>query len=137
MAYVAKSSTSTARLFVVTQPSTSDIIVHFNGEWIANSGASAHMTHSSHLENYKSLPSTVRIGDDSSLSVIGVGNVPFGDASLKEVLHVPQLSTNIVSNSKPTSKGLGVYFDEDVIEVINRQSLSLVAMGIIVMACIT
>ena len=109
VAYVAKSSTSTARSFVVTQPSTSDIIVHSNGEWIADSGASAHMTHSSsHLENYKSLTSTVRIGDDSSLSVIGVGDVPFGDASLKEVLHVPQLSTNLFSISKATSKGLGV-----------------------------
>ena len=88
------------------------------------------MTHSSsHLENYKSLTSTVHIGDDSSLSIIGVGDVPFGDASLKEMLHVPQLSTNLFSISKATSKGLGVYFDEDVIEVIDRQSLSLVANG--------
>ena len=55
--------------------------------------------------------------------------IPFGDASLKEVLHLPKLSTNIFSIFKATSKGLGVYFDEDVIEVIDRQSLSLVANG--------
>ena len=130
VAYVAKSSSSTACSFVVSQPSTSDIIVHSNGEWIADSGASTHMTHSSsHLENYKSLTSTVRIGGDSSLPVIGVGDVSFGDASLKEVLHVPQLSTSLFSISKATSKGLGVYFDEDVIKVIDCQSFSLVANG--------
>ena len=84
---------------------------------------------SSHLENYKSLTSTVCIGDNSSLPIIGVGDVPFGDASLKEVLHVLQLSTNLFSISKATSKGLGVYFDEDVIDVIDRQSMSLVANG--------
>lgn len=88
------------------------------------------MTHSySHLENYKSMTSMMYIGDDSSLSIIGVGDVPSGDAFLKEVLHVPQLSTNLFSISKAMSKGLGVYFDEDVIEVIDCSSLSLVANG--------
>lgn len=71
----------------------------------------------------------MRIGDDSSLPVIGVGDVPFGDASLKEVLHVPQPSTNLFSISKTTSKGLEAYFDEDVIEVTDNSSLSLIANG--------
>ena len=47
VAYVVKASSSSTRALVVTQPSTSDVLVHSNGEWIADSGASAHMTHSS------------------------------------------------------------------------------------------
>ena len=130
VAYVAKSSSSSSCALVVSHSTTLDIIVHLNGKWIANSGASSHMTHSSsHLENYKSLASLVCIGDDSSLLIIGIVNVPLGDASLKEVLHVPRLTTNLFSISKATSKGLGVYFDDDVIEVIDRQSLSIVVNG--------
>ena len=71
----------------------------------------------------------VHIGDDSSLLVVGVGDVSIGDASLKNVLHVPNISTNLFSIYKATSKGLWVYFDDDVIEVIDQKSLSLVANG--------
>ena len=85
--------------------------------------------HSSHFENYKSITSSVRIGDDSTLSVDGVGDIVFGDASLHDVVHVPRMSKNLFSVSKATSKGLGVYFDDDVVEVIDRSSLSIVAHG--------
>ena len=69
------------------------------------------MIHSStHLENYKSMSSIVRIGDDSSLPVVIVGDVSIGDASLKDV---PNISTNLFYISKATSNGLGVYFDDD------------------------
>ena len=138
VAYVAKScsspsplSSTNAQYFVVIlQPTTQDLKDHSQGEWIANSSAFTHMTHSStHLENCKSMSLIVRIGDDSSLLVVGVGDVSIGNASLKDVLLMPNISTNHFSISKATSKGLGVYFNDDVVEVIDRQSLSLVAHG--------
>ena len=105
---------------VISQPTTQDLAKHSQGEWIANSGASSHMTHSfTHLENYKSMSLIVHIGDDSSLPVVSIDDVYIGDASLKDVLHVPSISTNLLSISKATSKGLGVYFDDDVNEVID------------------
>ena len=123
------SSTHAQSLVVISQPTTQDLKEHSHGEWIANSSASTHMTHSStYLENYKSMSLIVRIGDDSSFPMVGVGDVSIGDASLKDALHVPNISTNIFSISKATSKGIGVYFDDDVIEVID-QSLSVVAHG--------
>ena len=112
------------------EPTPQDLEDLSKGEWIADSVASIHMTHSSsHFENYKSISSKVRIGDGSSLSVVSIGDISFDDASLHDVLHVPSISTNLFSISKATSKGLGVYFDDDVIEVIDRQSLSLIAHG--------
>lgn len=128
--FTSSSSSPTQSHVVISQPRTQDLEDHSKGEWIADSGASTHMTHSSsHLENYKSVTSSMRVGDHSSLLVIGIGDISFGDASFKEVLHVPQLSTNLFSISKATSKGLGIYFDDDVIKVIDCQSLSLIANG--------
>ena len=97
-------------------------------EWIVDSRASAHMSHTSTLmANYKASSSQVQIGDDSLLSVQGTRDIVYGDASLTDVLHVPHLSSNLLSISKATSKGLGFYFDDEVVEVIDRSSLSLVA----------
>ena len=39
-----------------------------------------------------------------------------------DILHVPKISTNLFSVSKSTSKVLGVYFDDEVIEVVDRSS---------------
>ena len=61
--------------------------------------------------------------------VQGTGDIVHGDASLTDILHVPHLSSNLLSISKATFKGLGFYFDDEVVEVIDRSSLSLVAHG--------
>ena len=135
MAHVATSSKSSTPSIasthvVISSPTSHDLEEHMKEEWIADSGASAHMSHTSTLmENYKASSSQVQIGDDSSLSVQGTGDIVYGDASLTDVLHVPHLSSNLFSISKATSKGLGVYFDDEVVEVIDRSSLSLVAHG--------
>lgn len=69
-----------------------DLDSHAKDEWIADSGASSHMTHSSSLlENHKSISSSVHIGDASSLPVISVGDISFGDAILHKVPHVSKL----------------------------------------------
>ena len=60
----------------------------------------------------------MHIGDDSTLPMVGMGDISLGDAVLHDVLHVPKISTNLFSVSKATSKGLGVYFDDEVIEVV-------------------
>ncbi|MCO5595838.1 hypothetical protein L7F22_049889 [Adiantum nelumboides] len=115
---------------VISSPSSSELEDHLKEEWIADSGVSAHMTNSSStMTNYKDSASHVRIGDDSSLAMHGFGDLSFGNASLHDVLHVPHLTSNLFSISKVTSKGLGVYFDDEVVEVIDHTSLSLVAHG--------
>ena len=105
VAYVARSShsppslsSSSACSFVaISQPSSQALEEHSKGEWIADSGASTNMTHSSsHFENYKSISSQVRIGDDSSLSVDGIGDISFGNASLHDVLHAAELAQTLL-----------------------------------------
>ncbi|MCO5548054.1 hypothetical protein L7F22_001510 [Adiantum nelumboides] len=132
VAYVACKSLPSTHVsnVLISSPSSKELEEHVKEEWISNSGASAHMSHSSsHMEDYKASSSHVRIEDDSSLSVLGMGKVTFGDASLHDLLHVPHLSSNLFSISKATSKGLGVYFDDEVVEVIDRASHSFVAHG--------
>ena len=81
------------------------------------------MSHcSTSMEPYRSLSSSVHIGDDSTLHVVGMGGISLGDAVLHDVLHVPKISTNLLSISKATSKGLSVYFDDEVIEVVDRST---------------
>ena len=51
-----------------------------------------------------------------------MGDISLGDAVLHDVLHVSKISTNLFSISKATLKGLGVYFDDEVLEVVDRSS---------------
>ena len=49
---------------VISTPSSQDLEVAAKGEWIGDSGASSHMSHSStSMEHYRSLSSSVHIGD--------------------------------------------------------------------------
>ncbi|KAJ9543952.1 LOW QUALITY PROTEIN: hypothetical protein OSB04_023659 [Centaurea solstitialis] len=72
--------------------------------WIIDSGATYHMTHSSkRFSTYSPCPSNKKIStaDGSLTTVAGKGDVqisPF--ITLKNVLHVPKLSTNLVSVKK-------------------------------------
>ena len=74
--------------------------------WIVDSGASDHMTsHSNLFSSYTpcSGRQKVKIADGSLSSVAGKGSIPISkNISLQSVLHVPNLSCNLISISKLT-----------------------------------
>ena len=50
-------------------------------------------------------------------------------ALLQDVLHVPRISANLLSVYRITKQDYGVYFDSSVLEVIDTNSLQIVASG--------
>ncbi|KAI3459866.1 hypothetical protein Pfo_016529, partial [Paulownia fortunei] len=78
----------------------------FANSWIMDSGATDHMTHSSQkFSTYNPCPSNRKIttADGSLTTVAGIGDVPISPTLiLKNVFHVPKLSTSLVSIQKLT-----------------------------------
>ena len=76
------------------------------GTWIVDSGATDHMTQSSHgFISYNPCPSNKKIAtaDGTLVTVAGQGGVVINqNFILKNVLHVPKLSANLVSIHKLT-----------------------------------
>ena len=77
-----------------------------SGFWILDSGATDHMTGTSQLfSSYKPVAGNfkVKIADGSYANVAGKGPIPLSsNLTLKDVLHVPTLSYNLLSISKFT-----------------------------------
>ena len=74
--------------------------------WIVDSGASDHMTGCHELfSTYNPCPGNlkIRIADGSLSSVAGKGNIKLSNMTLFSVLHVPNLTCNLVSISKLTN----------------------------------
>ena len=73
----------------------------FVNSWIIDSGATDHMTHSSHkFSTYTPCPSTRKIAtaDGSLITIAGIEDIKISPSfTLKNVLHVPKLSTHMVS----------------------------------------
>ena len=78
----------------------------FRNAWILDSGATDHMTHSSnHFKTYTPCPSSrkITVADGTTTTVAGLGDVQVNsNLILKNVLHVPRLSTNLISIHKLT-----------------------------------
>ena len=74
----------------------------FRNAWILDFGAIDHMTHNpDQFKTYLPSPSNRKIvvADGTTTTVAGIGDVQVtSNLVLKNVLHVPQLSTNIASN---------------------------------------
>ena len=95
-----------------------------SGSWIVDSGATSHMCTGRELfSDYDMMakPGQVSVGDGRVLKVVGCGKVHLlmrlpGDkvkkCVLHDVLHVPDLSCNLVSVSKASGKGKVAEFDE-------------------------
>ena len=102
-------------------------------EWVLDSGATHHMGASrEHLLSVK--PSHVPyiyVGNDTQVEVEGKGNVELDNGVFKDVLHVPNLSTNLLSIYQITHYGCGdkVEFLPDTIVVKNLKDDSMVAIG--------
>ncbi|XP_071919974.1 uncharacterized protein [Coffea arabica] len=95
--------------------------------WILDSGATDHMTHiSNKFKTYSPCPSNRKIvvADDTTTIVTGIGDVQVTPKLvLKNVLHVPQSSTNLISVKK-LAKDLAdsIIFDESCCDFQDRGS---------------
>lgn len=88
-------------------------------EWYVDSGASSHMTPN---KNYISNVNNSSIGhiisaNNAKLKVMNSGNVTLSlnenEMNLKNVLHVPELSANLLSVSAIASSGKSITFDKN------------------------
>lgn len=79
-----------------------------NGIWVVDSGATDHMTNSSHnLSTYTPCPGNKKIKtvDGTLISIAGKGTVkPTPTMTLHSVLHVPKLSVSLLSIKQVTSQ---------------------------------
>ncbi len=100
--------------------------------WIVDSGATCHMCNfRKQFVSYNKLvkPENVVIGDGRSLKAIGRGsvrllmNLPDGTqlCKLRDVLHVPGLSYNLVSVSKASEVGKVTHFDKAGCWILNGE----------------
>ena len=86
-------------------------------------------------EQFSSLkPSNVPyiyVGNDTQVEVQGKGNVELDNGIFKEVIHVPNLSTNLFSIYQITHYGCGnkVQFLPDIVVVKNLKDDSMVVVG--------
>jgi hypothetical protein len=99
--------------------------------WIIDSGASHHMA--AKEEVFSSLSPCSRppilMGDDTPVAVAGEGRVELHNGSFENVLHVPNLSMNLLSVYQITQKGKKVEFTSDSVSVIDMHDNSIIAIG--------
>lgn len=76
--------------------------------WVADSGCTNHMTPYKDLfENYEEITDgNVYLADDTTLKVIGKGNISTKYGTLKEVWYVPKLKQNLFSITAVAAKGI-------------------------------
>ncbi len=106
-----------------------------NGRWIVDSGASSHMTAERPLlVDYKEFeqPIIVRIGNGRAMSAIGKGRVDLQmllpkkatyNVQLTDVLHVPGLTTNLLSVRAVNDKGKECLFKDGQCHIYCRGTL--------------
>ena len=99
-------------------------------EWILDSGATYHM---GSLKRYfsslkKSNVPHIFVGNDTQVDVKGKGQIEMENGELKDVLYVPNLSTNLLSIYQITLYGGGnkVEFLPDLVMMCNLKYDSLV-----------
>ncbi|GKV26776.1 hypothetical protein SLEP1_g36011 [Rubroshorea leprosula] len=91
-------------------------------EWILNSGCSFHVCpRRDWFETYKLATSTMALGDDTMLPIVGIGNIRIkmydGMVRTFEVRHVPDLKKNLISMSELDFKGCRYSCESGVLKV--------------------
>jgi len=92
--------------------------------WMLDSGATHHMTpFKSDFATYAQCNGTVKLGDVSSTSQIGVGTVVFKSRqgikiSLSNVLHVPNIATWYLSTQELMEKGAQISMDKGAVRIL-------------------
>lgn len=97
-------------------------------DWIVDSGATSHMCNDiKWFHNIVKCNKTVCVADGSPMICLGYGEVhiPFKNRTqvVTDVLLIPNLSTNLISVSKLSEKGLSVVFARKVCQVFKGDSL--------------
>ena len=102
-------------------------------DWLVDSGASAHMCSDSALfvDYQQCTPTSVTIGDGTEIHAVGLGTVELwllvdGVARrglLSDVLHVPDLATNLFSVSRATQQGYVAHFTADGCRILSRDGV--------------
>lgn len=84
-------------------------------KWIMDSGTTSHMVNNKkYLKDLKKEQTTVGVTKvNESMKSIGKGSVILRTCILKDVMYVPELSTNLLSVSAITRSGGKVLFTED------------------------
>jgi hypothetical protein len=85
-------------------------------EWVIDSGANRHMSHNK--EKFVILDNDCTkekffLGDDTTLDVIGTGNVSIEDGVFNNVMLVPNLKSNLLSVIQIANQGYKVEFYKD------------------------
>ena len=102
-------------------------------EWAIDSGATRHMSHNKEkfviLDN-DCTKEKIFLGDDTTLDVIGIGNVAIEDGVFNNVMLVPNLKSNLPSVIQIANQGYKVEFYKDkcLIKDINS-NYKVVASG--------
>lgn len=97
-------------------------------EWYIDSGCSNHMTPVNELIREKKKPNVSEIlaANNASMKVVNTGNVDLKlnnvNLSINDVLHVPDLSANLLSVSRMCEKGNKVVFDEQGCKIYTREN---------------
>jgi hypothetical protein len=124
-----------------------NVSTNVDNVWYVDSRAFNHMTyHGEWFRDVKNLekPSYVKIGggDDTSHPIVHIGNVPLTmeDGKIKylsDVLHVPNITKNLVSVGQMIEQGLQVRFNPDGCYVENfKDKCHLVVKGKKVAECL-
>jgi hypothetical protein len=71
----------------------------------------------------------ILMGDDTPLPVAGEGTVELHNGSFENVLHVPNISMNLLSVYHITHKGKKVEFTSDSVSVIDMHDNSIISIG--------
>ena len=95
--------------------------------WIVDSGSTSHMTNRiDDLEDFKETSTTIAVAKtNESMPVKGVGNIKFEKIKLKEVMYVPELSTNLLSVNAITKNGGEVLFAQKGVTIKYKTKIVL------------
>ena len=109
-----------ANSMMASDPANSASTSNSEHAWFVDSGASHHMT--SHQEWFRDLrtpdrPGYIETGDDTPHPIRHIGDVPFGkegeQTCIKNVLHVPTITKNLVSVGQIVEQGMQVRFNNE------------------------
>lgn len=90
-----------------------------NDIWIMDSGSSSHMTNQKkYFKDLEKIKTVINLAKSEEIMyAYGKGSIEFDKCKLKEVLYVPNLSTNLLSVNSITKNGGEVIFTEDEVLV--------------------
>ena len=104
-----------------------------SSEWILDSGASYHM--GSSKQDFSSLEQSkvphIFMGDDTKMEVEGKGHVDMENGEFKDVLYIPNISSNLLSvyQINHLRDGHKVEFLPDLVQVRSLQDDSVIVVG--------